>query len=113
MTYSKVLEVKAELVTFLSVYIKISLKAHLKEPLQNTFTVYSFIFMNVHWMEAQVLDPGGMTHHLEIEVTWEQHKTPWRSGLSFDEKESPWKQMDLMLPKVLSLEGTFTHLHER
>ena len=54
-----------------------------------------------------------MTHHLEVKVTWEQHKSPWRSGLSLNEKESPWKQMDLMLPKVLSLEGTLTHLNER
>ena len=46
----------------------------------------------------------GMTCHLEVGVTWEQHKTPWRSGLSLDEKDSPLRQMDLMLPKVLSLE---------
>ena len=50
----------------------------------------------------QILE--GMTCHLEVQVTWEQHETPWRSGLSLDEKESPWRQMDLMLPKVLSLE---------
>ena len=31
----------------------------------------------------------GMTHHLEVEVTWEQHKTPWRSRRLLDEKESP------------------------
>ena len=23
-----------------------------------------------------------MTHHLEVEVTWKQHKTPWTSGLT-------------------------------
>ena len=27
-----------------------------------------------------VLDLEGMTHHLEVEVTWEQYKTPWRYG---------------------------------
>ena len=51
----------------------------------------------------------GMTHHLEVEVTWEQHKTPWRSGHLLDEKESLWRQMDLMLPKVLSLEKEHSH----
>ena len=55
-----------------------------------------------------------MTHHLEVEVTWEQHKTPWRSGLTLvmDKKESPWNEMDLMLPiqlilMVLSLQRNF------
>ena len=47
---------------------------------------------DVHWVEAESFwIPEGMTHHLEVEVTWEQHKTPWRSGLSLDEKESPWR----------------------
>ena len=56
----------------------------------------------------------GMTHHLEVEVSWEQHKIHWRSGLSLvkDEKERPWRQMDLMLPiqlidLVLSLKRNF------
>ena len=50
-----------------------------------------YVSMNVCWVEAQVLDPGGMTGHLEVEVTWDQHKTPWRSGLSLDEKKIPWR----------------------
>ena len=59
-------------------------------------------FMLSGGYKFQILE--GMTHHLEVEVTWEKHKTLWRSGLSLDEMESPWRQMDLMLPKVLSLE---------
>ena len=74
-----------------STYVKLSLKAHLKQPLWNTFTVYSFIFsqMSIEWrLRFQILE--GMTHHPEVEVTWELHKTPWRSGLSLGEKGSPW-----------------------
>ena len=75
-----------------SVYVKLSLKVYLKQLLWNTFTVYSFIFscMSIRWrLMFQILE--GMTHHLEVEVTWEQHKTLWRSGLSTDKKESPWR----------------------
>ena len=51
--YSRIIKVRAELVTFLSAYIKISLKAFWKSLLQNTFTALNIIFsMNVHWVEA-------------------------------------------------------------
>ena len=113
-TYSNWLEVKAESITFLSAYIKFHWKCF-KNSHYGTHSLYnvlSFSWMSIRWrLRFWILE--GMTGHLEVEVAWEQHKTPWRSGLSLDEKESPWRQMDLMLPKVLSLEGTFTHLHER
>ena len=69
--------------------------------------------MNVHWVEAQVLDPGGDDLSSRGGSDLGAAQNPWRSGILLDEKESTWRQMDLMLPKVLSLEGTFTHLHER
>ena len=105
-TYSKMLKVKAELVTFLSAYIKNFIESTLKIAIMEH--IYCIIFYLFH----ECLSGGGyrfsileeMTHHLEVEETWEQHKTPWRSRPSLDEKESPWRQMDLMLPKVLSLE---------
>ena len=52
--------VKAELIKWLSAYIKISLKVHLKQPLWKTFTVHSFISLHEcpsGWGSG--LDPGG------------------------------------------------------
>ena len=46
--------------------------------------------MNVHWVEAQVLDPGGDNLSSGGGSDLGAAQTPWRSGVSLDEKESPW-----------------------
>ena len=47
--------------------------------------------MNVCWVEAQVLDPGGDDSSSGGGSDLGAAQTPWRSGLLLDEKESPWK----------------------
>ena len=77
--------VKAELIKWLSAYIKMSLKAHLKQPLQETSTVHSFIFFHEcllgggsgfrswrgwlviwrwKWLGSSTKLPGGLDFHL-------------------------------------------------
>ena len=64
-------------------------------------------------MEAQVSYPGGDNSSSGGGSDLGAAQNSLEAGLSLDEKENPWCSMDLMLPQVLSLEGAFTHLHER
>ena len=69
--------------------------------------------MNVHQVEAQVLDPGG-DYSLSGGGSDLGAAKNSLEGLDFHlTKRTALGNMDLMLPKVVCLEGAFTHLHER
>ena len=69
-------------------FIESTFKTAAMEHIHCILFYFFFPWMSIGWrLRFKILE--GMTHHLEVEVTWEQHKTPWRSGLSRDEKESP------------------------
>ena len=84
-TYTMQLNVKAELIKWLSAYIKIWLKVHFKQPLWKTFTVHSFILFHEcplgggsgfgswrgwliiwrwKWLGSSTKLPGGLDFHL-------------------------------------------------
>ena len=86
------LKVTVELVTYLSLP-----KTFTESALKITITehIHCIKFYLFHecplggGYKFQIME--GMTHHLEVKVTWEQHKTPRRSGHSLDEKKSHWR----------------------
>ena len=106
--------VKAELIKWLSAYIKISLKVHLKQPLWKTFTVHSFISLHEcpsgwgsgfgswrgwliiwrwKWLGSSTKLPGGLDFHLmkrrALGNEWTWCCQGFESGRSI--QKSSWK----------------------